>query len=119
MILVDTSVWVDHFRHGDDQLAAWLTEGRVLLHPFIIGELALGNLHQRKKILDLLQDLPSAITARDAEVLDFIDRHRLSGLGIGYVDAHLLAAAQLSRAQLWTCDKRLQKAAMGLGLAIS
>ena len=117
MILVDTSVWVDHFRHGDDQLAALLTEGHVLLHPFILGELALGNLHQRKKILDLLQNLPSAIVAREAEVLEFIDRHALFGLGIGNVDAHLLAAARLNGAQLWTRDKRLHKAAMILGLA--
>ncbi|MDX2112398.1 MAG: type II toxin-antitoxin system VapC family toxin [Alphaproteobacteria bacterium] len=117
MILVDTSIWVDHLRRGDEKLAALLNDGLVLLHSFVIGELALGNLPRRKQVLDSLQDLPSAIEANDKEVLDFINRHALPGLGIGYVDAHLLAAARLNGVRLWTRDKRLREAAIKLGLA--
>ncbi len=117
MILVDTSIWVDHLRRGDEKLAALLNDGLVLLHSFVIGELALGNLPRRKQVLDSLQDLPSAIEASDKEVLDFINRHALPGLGIGYVDAHLLAAARLNGVRLWTRDKRLREAAIKLGLA--
>lgn len=118
MILVDTSVWVDHLRVGDATLTALLREGRVLAHPFVIGELALGDLRQRDLVLGLLGDLPHASLASDQEVLHFIGHNSLSGLGIGYVDAHLLAAARLTeRASLWTRDKRLQGAAERLGLA--
>ena len=117
MILVDTSVWIDHLRHGDATLKTLLVQGQVLIHPFVIGELALGNLKKRDTVLQLLSDLPQAITASDAETLDFIKRHTLFGLGIGYVDAHLLAAARLNGVMLWTHDKRLLKAAITLGLA--
>ena len=96
MILVDTSVWVDHLRADNIDLTAMLGTGMVLAHPFVIGELALGNLRQRKAILTALSDLPHADIATDAEVLTFIDRHALSGRGVGYVDAHLLAAVRLT-----------------------
>ncbi len=118
MILVDTSVWVDHLRARDQTLAALLDAGQVLSHPFVIGELALGNLHQRDLIVDALQHLPLARVATDQEVLHFIDRHALFGLGIGYIDVHLLAAARLSMgAALWTRDRRLSRAADRMGLA--
>lgn len=116
MILVDTSVWIDHLRKGDATLALLLDTGRVLAHPFVIGELALGNLKQRTLILAMLRDLPQATVATDAEVLHFINKHLLFGLGIGYVDAHLLAATRLTSASLWTRDKPLLAAAARLGL---
>ena len=118
MILVDTSVWVDHLRQGDNILVRLLASGQVLAHPFVVGELALGNLQQRKTILASLQDLPQANVATDQEVVHFIERHGLAGLGIGYIDAHLLASTQLtSGSLLWTRDKRLLRAAERLGLA--
>ena len=92
MILVDTSVWVGHLRVGEATLAALLDAGQVLVHPFVIGELALGTLRQRASVLALLQDLPTAVVATDQEVMRFIERHSLAGQGIGYVDAHLLAS---------------------------
>ena len=120
MILVDTSVWVHHLRAGDKVLAALLDAGRVLAHPFVIGELALGNLRQRDLVLHALQDLPQASVAANQEVLQFIDRHALSGLGVGYVDAHLLASVRLTAgAAIWTRDKRLQVAADKFGLAMT
>jgi predicted nucleic acid-binding protein len=119
MILADTSVWVDHLRADDKALAALLNAGMVLSHPFVIGELALGNLRQRETVLNALADLPQASVATDAEVLHFIERHALSGRGIGYVDAHLLAAVTLNAgAKLWTKDKRLHGVAVQFGLAI-
>jgi predicted nucleic acid-binding protein len=117
MILVDTSVWVDHLRHGDAKLAALLTKGQVLIHPFVIGELALGSLRKRDAILQLLSDLPQAIIASETETLNFIKMYTLFGLGIGYVDAHLLASARLNGVMLWTQDKRLHEAAVKLSLA--
>lgn len=120
MILVDTSVWVDHLRAGDSALIELLERGTVLGHLFVTGELALGNLRQRDRVLGGLQDLPQANVATDGEILHFIDRHALSGLGIGYVDAHLLAAVRLTAgAALWTRDKRLHDVADRLGLAFS
>ncbi len=120
MILVDTSVWIDHLRAGDKALASLLDTGSVLAHPFVIGELALGNLRQRVLILDTLSDLPLAGVATDAEVLHFIDRHALFGRGIGYVDCHLLAAVRLTEgAALWTRDQRLHGVAGYLGLAMA
>ena len=108
MILVDTSVWVDHLRDGDVQLSALLDSRRVLMHPFVVGELACGNLSNRAEVLALLGQLPSAAVATDEETLFFIERHELMGRGIGYVDAHLLAAVSLDAGtQLWTRDKRL------------
>lgn len=117
MILVDTSVWVDHFRRGDGQLAGLLEAGEVLSHPFVIGELACGHLASRQLVLELLHELPGAVVAQHEEVLGFIDRHRLAGQGIGYVDAHLLASVSLSHgATLWTRDRRLRAVANRLGL---
>jgi predicted nucleic acid-binding protein len=120
VILADTSVWVDHLRVCDKALAALLDTGMVLAHPFVIGELALGNLRQREIVLKSLADLPRASVATDAEVLHFIERHALSGRGIGYIDAHLLAAVTLTAdAELWTKDKRLHGVAVQLGLAVT
>ena len=118
MILVDTSVWVDHLRAGDEELAELLNSAQVLAHPFVVGELACGNLRDRAEVLSLLQELPQAPVARDEEVLFFIEQHRLMGRGIGYVDAHLLAATALADpARLWTRDKRLAKVTADLELA--
>lgn len=118
MILVDTSVWIDHLRAGDPELVALLSSSQVLMHPFVLGELACGNLRNRAEILTLFKDLPQATIATDKEVLFFIERHTLMGRGIGYVDAHLLAAVTLSSgAQLWTRDKRLHTVASELTLA--
>jgi hypothetical protein len=118
MILVDTSIWVDHLRVRNPALAALLDGGEVLVHPFVTGELALGSLRQRKLILGILQELPQATVATNLEVLQFVEHHRLFGCGIGYVDAHLLAAARLSEhALLWTRDRRLRQVAASLGLA--
>ena len=119
MILVDTSVWIDHLRKSDTALAAVLRDGRVLTHPFVIGELACGTLKNRKELLSLLQDLPSAPVATDAEARGFIARHGLMGRGIGYLDVHLLAATALAGcARLWTRDKRLAAVAGELKLAL-
>ena len=108
MILVDTSVWIDHLRRGDAELAAALTRGEVLTHSFVVGELACGNLRNRREILELLANLPLVPSARDAEVLRLIDSHKLMGCGIGYVDAHLLAATAIhGTARLWTRDRPL------------
>lgn len=118
MILVDTSVWVDHLRAGDRVLAHLLNSREVLGHRFVTGELALGNLRERDVVLSALRELPQATVASDDEVLYFVNRRALFGCGIGYIDAHLLAAVQLSAgAKLWTRDKRLQAAAAQLGLA--
>ncbi len=118
MILVDTSVWVDHLRTGNQALADLLDAGGVLAHSFVIGELALGHLRRREALLTALADLPQASVATDTEVLGFIDRHALFGHGVGYVDIHLLAAVRLTAGTaLWTLDKRLHAIAARLGLA--
>jgi predicted nucleic acid-binding protein len=118
VILVDTSIWVDHLRGGNGMLAALLNAGMVLTNPFVIGELSLGALRNRKGVLTALSDLPLTVVATDAEVLGFTDRHALFGRGIGYVDAHLLAATRLTpAAQLWTNDRRLHAVADAMGLA--
>jgi hypothetical protein len=119
LILVDTSVWVDHLRRDNAQLAGLLNAGRVLMHPFVIGELALGHMRRREAVLALLSGLPRAAVATDAEVLRFIDHQALFGRGIGYLDAHLLAAVRLmAGVELWTKDKRLHHVAEGLGFAM-
>jgi predicted nucleic acid-binding protein len=115
--LVDTSVWVDHLRNGDKRLKPLLEQGLVLTHPFVIGEIALGHLRRRDTILAALRGLPRATTAQDHEVLQLIQHQNLFGLGIGYVDAHLLASAMLTQASLWTRDKRLGMVASQLSLA--
>ena len=118
MILVDTSVWIDHLRTGDPQLTALLQEAQVLAHPWVIGELALGRLSGRSDVLGLLSNLPRATIATEAEVMSLVETRHPSGLGIGYVDAHLLAATLLTTdASLWTRDKRLAAAAADLEIA--
>jgi predicted nucleic acid-binding protein len=118
MILVDTSVWIDHLRKGNARLSSLLSNAAVLIHPFVIGELACGNLHNRNRILNLLGDLPASRMADDREVLFFIERNDLMGRGIGYIDAHLLASVSLSGAAgIWTIDRKLNNVASQLGLA--
>ncbi len=118
MILVDTSVWVDHFRRGDAGLVELLERSSVVMHPFVVGEIACGSLRDRNAILELLQDLPAAVVADSDEVLRFIERHALHGRGIGYVDVHLLASVALTQgAKLWTRDMKLQRVAAALGCA--
>ena len=118
MILVDTSVWIDHLRSTSAILSELLGDGEVLGHPFVLGELALGNLRRREEILRMLRRLPQATSASHGELLEFIDREVLFGRGIGYVDAHLLAAARLTAGtKLWTHDRRLQAVAAQLGVA--
>lgn len=117
MILVDTSVWVDHLRSGLPRLATRLQDGEVLIHPWVIGELACGNLRHRAQVLQLLQGLPTATVASDGEVLLLIEQEQLMGRGIGYVDAHLLASARLTRCWLWTEDRRLAALARHLDVA--
>lgn len=118
MILVDTSVWVEHLRKGTPALAAALQQPRVLTHPFVVGELACGKLKNRDEVLQLLGELPAAPAATDAEALDFIERRALMGRGIGYIDVHLLASVALAgTARLWTRDKRLAAVAKDLELA--
>jgi len=119
LILVDTSVWVDHLRQSDPHLQEQLASRRVFCHPFIIGELALANLRDRSLILRNLARLPGAVVAKDNEVLAMIETGGLAGRGIGYIDAHLLAAARLSGASLWTRDKRLAAVAASLDVAYS
>ncbi|MEB3301073.1 MAG: type II toxin-antitoxin system VapC family toxin [Cyanobacteriota bacterium] len=118
MILVDTSVWVDHLRDGLPALAALLEEGQVLIHPWVIGELACGHLKRRREVLELLQGLPGAMVASDGEVLLLIERASLMGRGLGYVDIHLLASARLSHCRLWTKDRRLAGVTEEQGLAM-
>jgi predicted nucleic acid-binding protein len=120
MVLVDTSVWVEHLRQGSNQLADLLNRGQVLSHPFVLGELALGSLQQRAKVLDALQNLPQVHLGSADEVLRFIGVNALHGMGIGYVDVHLLASVRLTPdSVLWTLDKRLAVAATSLGVAAS
>lgn len=111
MILVDTSVWVDHLRNSNERLSGLLFDQQVLSHPMVIGELACGTLRNRTEILQLLDNLPKAVQATHAEVLHMIEERKLMGKGIGYVDAHLLASALLTPGtQLWTLDRRLKEA---------
>ncbi len=119
MILVDTSIWIDHLRNGQSSLARLLDDGLVLGHPWVVGELSLGCLAQRHEVIGLLGGLPQATVATDEEVMTLINRHQLYGLGIGYVDVQLLAATQLTPdAALWTADRRLVAAASRVGCAI-
>jgi len=118
MILVDTSVWIDHLRSNDNDLAALLNNSRVLMHPHVSGELACGNLANRVELLQLLAALPQISVATDVEVQFFIEQRLLMAKGIGYIDAHLLAAVALDgSAKIWTRDKRLHKVAENLSLA--
>ena len=117
MILADTSVWVDHFRFGDDGLSDLLRNRSVLMHPFVLAELALGSLAQRTKTLSLLEQLPTCKVAMLTEVREMIDKRALYTRGIGLIDAHLVASALIDpRATLWTRDKRLRVVAEELGV---
>lgn len=118
MILVDTSVWIDHLRAGAPALVTELEQGRVLTHPYVVGELACGHLRDRAQVLRLLGHLPQAPVATDREALSFIEQRALMGQGIGYIDVHLLASVVLSAtARLWTRDRRLGAVARDLRLA--
>ena len=118
MILVDTSIWIDHLRAGNERLSTLLAAGQVLSHPFVVGELALGNLVHRTAVVEAMQDLPQSRRATEAEVLHATITRHWYGLGIGYTDAHLLAAVLLTPgSSLWTRDKRLHAAASRLGVA--
>ncbi len=116
MILVDTSIWVNYFRHGNAHLEKLLSNAEVICHPYIIGELACGNIKNRKEILSLLHALPMASTIDLVEYFYFIEHNKLYGRGIGFVDINLLASAMLSQIKLWTDDKRLMMAADKLGI---
>jgi hypothetical protein len=119
MVLVDTCIWVDHLRHGNGGLASLLEEGVVVCHPFIIGELACGELPERAKTLSYIEELPLTEVASHDEVMNMIDAHRLMSSGLGFVDAHLLASARLSGDSVWTKDLALKKAAAKLGVLLS
>ncbi len=119
MILVDTSIWIDHFRHGDDELRKIIEEDRLLCHPAIIGELGLGSLQNRNDVITFLAAQREVLVATHEEVMVMIDRHSLFSMGIGYTDANLLASTLIdSRAVLWTRDKRLASAAQKAGAAL-
>jgi predicted nucleic acid-binding protein len=107
MVLVDTSIWISHFRESNSHLKKLLMDESVACHPFIIGELACGNIKNRKEIISLLQALPQALVAENDEVLQFIEQKKLMGIGIGLIDVHLLASSLLTGLLLWTADKRL------------
>jgi len=113
--LIDTSVWVNHLRHGDNELRVLLDRAEVLCHPFVIGELACGTMKNRAEILDLLKALPGVPVAEHDEVMHFLSEKRLYGCGLGWIDLHLLASTALSRARLWTTDRPLKRAAEQLG----
>jgi predicted nucleic acid-binding protein len=119
VILVDTTVWIDHFRDGRSDLALLLDRGEVLMHPFVAGELACGNLSARDATIELLEQLRAITVAEHAEVMAFIERQRLHGCGVGYIDVHLLASAAIDGARLWTKDRRLRALATKLNLAAS
>jgi len=117
MVLVDTSVWVDHLRNDNHALRRMLDSGSVLCHPFVIGELACGNLRNRRGILDLLDALPCALVAQHLEVLRLVEERRLFGQGLGWIDMHLMASALLQNFPLWTLDKSLRLAAVKVGVS--
>lgn len=109
MVLVDTSVWISHLREGNGELAALLNDGEVLCHPFIVGEIACGNLKNRTTVLSLLEALPMALVGEHKEVLAFVENNDLMGKGLGYVDVHLIVSAALTGLSLWTFDRRLKQ----------
>jgi predicted nucleic acid-binding protein len=117
MVLVDTSVWINHFRRANRDLITLLESALVLVHPFVIGELACGTLLRREEVLQWLRLLPGATLAEDSEVLELIEIEMLWGRGIGWVDAHLAAAARLGTDRLWTVDKTLARVCLHLGIA--
>jgi predicted nucleic acid-binding protein len=115
-MLVDTSVWVDHFRRADPELVSLLEGAAVECHPFVIGELACGRMSRREEILGLLQSLPRVPVAEHHEALAFVEKHDLAGAGIGWIDVHLLASARLGHTRFWTRDRRLATLAHSLGI---
>lgn len=117
MVLVDTSIWIDHFKKGNPSLEKLLLDMDIICHPFIIGELACGNLRNRKEILSLLHSLPKATVLEHDEILYFIESKKLMGIGIGLIDVHLLASAYLTHSPLWTIDKKLLNASGALGIS--
>ena len=119
MILVDTSIWIDHFRHGDAELRTVIEDDQLLYHPFVIGELALRSLREREAVIAFLTAQREAVVATHVEVVTVVDRHAIFSIGIGYTDAHLLASTLLDqRASLWTRDKRLAVAAQKVGATV-
>lgn len=118
IVLADTSVWIDHWRRGNPRLARLLEQDRIVLHPFVVGEIALGSIAERTDVLHDLHALDTARLAEHAEVMDLIERAPLWGRGIGWVDAHLLASALLDRIRLWTLDRPLALVAAHLGVAL-
>ena len=116
MVLVDTSVWVSFLRHGNSSLRELLHESKVVSHPFIIGELACGNISNRTEIISLLQALPSLDVVENEELLQFIEQNKMMGTGLGFVDVHLLATAMLAGIPLWSQDKKLKKACSRLSI---
>jgi predicted nucleic acid-binding protein len=117
MVLVDTSVWVRHLRQGEPNLERLLNDGEVMCHPFVVGELACGNIRNRTEILSLIQILPLVTGAKHEEVLRFIEQNHLMGKGLGYIDVHLCASAVLTGVPMWTYDRRLNEANEGLGIS--
>ena len=117
MVLVDTSVWIDHIRRPNGNLVDLLQRESVAIHPFVLGELACGNLLRRASVLSDLASLPTPKIADHSEVLELLDRHKFWGRGLGWIDLHLLASARLSGHPLWTLDKRLATAAAELDLS--
>ena len=118
MILVDSSVWIDHLRRREARLARLLEEDMALTHPWILGELALGSMANRERILGLLGRLPNIRPAADEAIRELIETERLYGRGIGWVDAGLLASCRARQCRLWSRDKRLAALARELGLGI-
>jgi predicted nucleic acid-binding protein len=116
VILVDTSVWIDHFRTNDDHFAKLLDVEVIWIHPFVLGELALGNLRPRAATLQILHRIPRCDVVSNFEFLHFIERYRLFATGVGFVDAHLMASSRMMAMRLWTHDKRLHAVAENLGL---
>ena len=117
MVLVDTSIWISHFRETDSHLKKLLINESVACHPFIIGELTCGNIKNRREIISLLQALPQTLVAESDEILAFIEHNKLMGLGIGLIDVHLLASALLTNLPLWTADKKLRATASKLNIS--
>jgi len=119
VILVDTSVWIDHFRQANRMLSSLLDRDEVILHPFVLGELACGNLSNREEIIALLHALPVISKADDDEIIFFIKRHALMGRGVGLIDMHLLASCRIAKCSLWTKDRRLKGIAIEMGIDYS
>lgn len=117
MILVDTSVWIDHLRRGNAELVRLLEEGDVIVHPFVVGELACGKIKNRVEILELLRELPEASSSDHDEAQHLLESGKLQGKGLGWIDVHLLASARISDCAIWTRDRALARAAVGLGVS--